>query len=112
MADIQSEWASDASEILSEIPKAVTVKNVPSGSPVALNCLMSQPMVMQDLETGGFLNQTTYEVKFKRTDFNAHAGLIAFGNVMEYLGEKYRIMAIVNRPPSAWIICKVQTLVQ
>ena len=74
MSSITEEWASDASEILSEIPKAVTVKNVPGGSPVALNALMTQPAVLQDLETGGFLNQTSFDIKFLRTDAAAHPG--------------------------------------
>lgn len=112
MADIIAEWASDAAEILSEIPKAVTVKNVPAGAPVALNCLMSQPSVMQDIETGGFLNSTSYELKFLRTDAVAHPGLIAFGNVITFKDEEFRIMAVTDRPPSAWIVCKVQTKVQ
>lgn len=109
---LPDEWAADAAEILAEIPKAVTVKNVPGGTPVALNCLMSQPAVMQDLETGGFLNQTSYDIKFLRTDAVANPGLIAYGNVVAYQGEEYRIMTVTDRPPSAWIIVKVQTKVQ
>ena len=109
---IQSEWAADAAEILAEIPKAVTVKNVPAGSPIALNALMGPPMVMQDLETGGFVDSAAFDMKFKRTDANANPGLIAKGNIIEFNTTKYRIMAINDRPPSAWVICKVQTLVQ
>lgn len=109
---LPEEWAADAAEILAEIPKAVTVKNVPGGSPVSLNCLMSQPAVMQDLETGGFLNQTSYDIKFLRTDAVANPGLIAYGNLVNYQGEDYRIMTVTDRPPSAWIIVKVQTKVQ
>ena len=112
MSSITEEWASDASEILSEIPKAVTVKNVPGGSPVALNALMTQPAVLQDLETGGFLNQTSFDIKFLRTDAVANPGLIAFGNVVTYQEQEYRIMTVTDRPPSAWLIVKVQTKVQ
>lgn len=112
MSSITEEWASDASEILSEIPKAVTVKNVPGGSPVALNALMTQPAVLQDLETGGFLNQTSFDIKFLRSDSVAHPGLIAFGNVVTYQEQEYRIMTVTDRPPSAWLIVKVQTKVQ
>lgn len=112
MSGITEEWASDASEILSEIPKAVTVKNVPGGSPVALNALMSQPAIMQDLETGGFLNHTSFDMKFLRTDAVAHPGLIAFGNVVTYGGQEFRIMTVTDRAPSAWVIVKVQTKVQ
>lgn len=112
MSGITEEWASDASEILSEIPKAVTVKNVPNGSPVALNALMSQPAIMQDLETGGFLNHTSFDIKFLRTDAVAHPGLIAFGNVVAYGGQEFRIMTVTDRAPSAWVIVKVQTKVQ
>jgi|GEM_PF-3482482 len=112
MSGITEEWASDASEILSEIPKAVTVKNVPGGSPVALNALMSQPAIMQDLETGGFLNHTSFDMKFLRTDAVANPGLIAYGNVVAYQGQEFRIMTVTDRPPSAWLIVKVQTKVQ
>lgn len=112
MSEITDEWAADASEILSEIPKAVTVKNVPAGSPVALNALMSQPAIMQDLETGGFLNHTSFDLKFLRTDAVAHPGLIAYGNVVTYQGQEFRIMTVTDRPPSAWVIVKVQTKVQ
>lgn len=112
MTDITAEWASDASEILGEIPKAVTVKNVPAGSPVAFNALMSQPAVMQDLETGGFLNHTSFDLKFLRTACVANPGVVAYGNIVTYEGQDYRIMTVTDRPPSAWIICKVQTKVQ
>ena len=112
MSAITDEWATDASEILSEIPKAVTVKNVPSGSPIAFNALMSQPAVMQDLETGGFMNHTSFDMKFLRVAAAAHPGVIAFGNVVAYEGQEYRIMTVTDRPPSAWLIVKVQTKVQ
>lgn len=112
MADLPSEWASDALEILGEIPKAVTVKHVPAGVPVALNALMSPPAVMQDLETGGFTSSTSFDVKLLRADLATHPGLAAHGNIIAYNGEQYRIMTVTDRPPSAWVICKVQTLVQ
>jgi hypothetical protein len=112
MADLPSEWALDAIEILGEIPKAVTVKNVPGGSPVPLNALMSQPAIMKDLETGGFTSSTSFDVKFLRSGLTAHPGLVAFGNIIAYNGEQFRIMTVTDRPPSAWVICKVQTLVQ
>jgi hypothetical protein len=112
MPDPSVEWSEDAAEILTEIGKDVTVKNVPGGTPVALKCLMTQPAVMQDLETGGFLNQTSFDVKFLRSQAQANPGLIAFGNVIAFQGEEYRIMTVTNRPPSAWIIVKVQTKVQ
>ena len=112
MSGITDEWALDASEILSEIPKAVTVKNVPAGTPVALNALMSQPAIMQDLETGGFMNHTSFDMKFLRVDALANPGLIAFGNVVAYQGQEFRIMTVTDRPPSAWLIVKVQTKVQ
>jgi hypothetical protein len=112
MSGITDEWAVDASEILSEIPKAVTVKNVPGGTPVPLNALMSQPAIMQDLETGGFMNQTSFDMKFLRTDAAANPGLIAFGNVVAYGGQEFRIMTVTDRTPSAWVIVKVQTKVQ
>jgi len=51
---------------------------------VALNALMSQPSVMQDLETGGFTSSTSYDVKFLRTNAAAHPGLIAFGNIIAF----------------------------
>lgn len=108
---IQDEWAADAAEILAEIPKAVTVRKAGS-TPVALNVLMSQPMLMQDLETGGFTSSTSYDVKFLRSDYVAHSAVIAHGSVIAYNGEDFRVVAVVNRPPSSWVICRVQTLVQ
>jgi hypothetical protein len=102
----------DALTILNEVGKDVTVKNVPSGSPVTFKAMITQPMVLQDMETGGFLNQTTFEVKFLRTDFVANPGVIAFGNVVTYSGSEYRIVALADRPPSAWVIARVQTKVQ
>ena len=107
MGTIQDEWAQDAAEILAEIPKAVEVRRGPSGTAVALTVLMGPPMVQQDLETGGFLNSTTFDVKFLRADAVAHAGLIVYGNLVAYNGQDYRIVAINDRPPSAWVICKV-----
>jgi hypothetical protein len=107
MGAIQDEWASDAAEILSEIPKAVTVRRG-SGSPTSFNVLMGPPMVAQDLETGGFMNSTSYDVKFLRTETAAHAGVVIYGNLVHYNGTDYRIVAINDRPPSAWVIVRVQ----
>jgi hypothetical protein len=106
------EASADALSILTEIGKDITVKIPPSGTPVALKCLVTQPMVLQDLDTGGFLNETTFEVKITRADYTAYTGLFAYGNIVRYADEDFRIVALANRPPSAWIIAKVQTLVQ
>ena len=108
MGAIQDEWAADASEILSEIPKAVTVRRG-SGPSTSFNVLMSAPMVQQDLETGGFLNTTAYDVKFLKTDCVAHPGVVIYGNLVTYNGGDFRIVAINDRPPSAWVIVRVQT---
>lgn len=107
MGAIQDEWAADASEILNEIPKSVTVRRG-SGTSTSFNVLMSAPMVQQDLETGGFLNSTAYDVKFLKSDCNAHPGVVIFGNLVNYAGGDYRIVAINDRPPSAWVIVRVQ----
>jgi hypothetical protein len=109
MGIIQDEWSVDAVEILNEIPKAVTVQQTFSGTPIAFNVLMSPPMVQQDLTTGGFLNSTSYDLKFLRADAELHSGLVAYGNLVNYNGNFFRISAINNRPPSAWIICKVES---
>lgn len=108
MGAIQDEWAADASEILSEIPKAVTVRRG-SGPSTSFNVLMSAPMVQQDLETGGFLNSTAYDVKFLKADCAVHPGVVIYGNLVTYNGADYRIVAINDRPPSAWVIVRVQT---
>lgn len=108
---IQSEWDADAAAILAEIPKAVTVRHTPSGTPTAFNVLMGPPMVQQDMETGGFLNSTSFDVKFLKADAALHPGVVVYGNLVTYNGADYRIVAINDRPPSAWIICRVQTKV-
>ena len=76
---------------------------------MAFKAMVTQPMVLQDMETGGFLNSTTFEVKVLRTTANTHPGLFAYGNIINYDGQDYRIVAIANRPPSAWLVAKVQT---
>jgi hypothetical protein len=106
---MQDEWAADAAVILGEIPKAVTVKHTPTGTPVSFNVLMGPPMVQQDMETGGFLNSTSFDVKFLKTDSDAHPGYVVYGNLVTYNGQDFRIVAINDRPPSAWIIVRVQT---
>jgi len=106
---IQDEWAADAAIILSEIPKAVTVQHTTTGTPVAFNVLMSAPMVQQDMTTGGFLNSTSYDIKFLRTDTVLNPGIVIYGNLVNYNGTQFRIVAINDRPPSAWIICKVMS---
>lgn len=108
MGSIQDEWASDASEILSEIPKAVTVAKG-TASPVSFNVLMSDPMVQQDLETGGFLNSTSFDMKFLRTQVLSNPGVVVYGSVVTYNNSQYRIVAINDRPPTAWVIVKVQS---
>jgi hypothetical protein len=112
MADIWAEFTADALSILNEIGKDVQIKAVPGGTPVTFKAQVTAPMVLQDMETGGFLNQTTFEVKILRTHASAHPGLFAFGNIVIYDGQEYRIVALANRPPSAWLVAKVQTKVQ
>ena len=104
--------AADALSILNEVGKTITVKIVPGGSPVTLKAMLTQPMVLQDMETGGFLNQTTFEVKVLRSTNTTYPGLFAYGNIVTYNNEEYRIVAVADRPPSAWIIARVQTKVQ
>ena len=110
MGIIQDEWASDAGEILAEIPKVVTVQKG-NASPVAFNVLMGEPMVQQDLETGGFLDVASFDVKFLKVDCVARPGVVIFGNLVTFNGKQYRIVAINDRPPSAWVIARVQTKV-
>jgi hypothetical protein len=110
MGSIQDEWAADAGQILNEIPKAVTVQKA-SGLPVSFNVLMTDPMVQQDLETGGFLDSAAFDVKFLKADVLAHPGVVIYGNLVSFNGKQYRIVAINDRPPSAWVIVKVQTKV-
>jgi len=110
MGIIQDEWASDAGEILLEIPKAVTVQRG-AGAPVSFNVLLGDPMVQQDLETGGFLDSASFDVKFLRADCVAHPGVVIFGNLVTFNSKQYRIVAINDRPPSAWVIARVQTKV-
>jgi len=106
---IWDEFTADAQSILNEVGKDITIKNVPGGTPVAFKAMVTQPMVLQDMETGGFLNSTTFEVKVLRTVAASHPGLFAYGNIINYDGQDYRIVAIANRPPSAWLVAKVQT---
>ena len=110
MGIIQDEWASDAGEILLEIPKAVTVQRG-NGAPVSFNVLLGDPMVQQDLETGGFLDSASFDVKFLKADCVAHPGVVIFGNLVTFNSKQYRIVAINDRPPSAWVIARVQTKV-
>ena len=110
MGIIQDEWASDAGEILEEIPKAVTVQRG-NGAPVSFNVLMTEPLVQQDLETGGFLDSAAFDVKFLKADCVAQPGVVIYGNLVTFNAKQYRIVAINDRPPSAWIIARIQTKV-
>lgn len=110
MGSIQDEWAADAGEILAEIPKAVTVQKG-NGVPVTFNVLMGDPMVQQDLETGGFLDSASFDVKFLKADCEVHPGVVIYGNIVSFNNKQYRIVAINDRPPSAWVIARVQTKV-
>jgi hypothetical protein len=112
VASIFDDFIADAQAILDEVGKDVTVKVPPSGTPVVFKAMITQPMVLQDMDTGGFLNQTTFEVKFLRTAFAANPGVIAYGHIVTYSGQEYRIVALADRPPSAWVIARVQTKVQ
>jgi hypothetical protein len=111
---IYEEFASDAIEILAEIPKTVTVKPAKGITPAehTFSVLMSQPMVMQDLNTGGFIDSTSYEIKFLRATAELHPGLVAYGNIVTFNNADFRIQALADRPPSAWIVAKVQSAIQ
>ncbi|CAB5217859.1 hypothetical protein UFOVP201_26 [uncultured Caudovirales phage] len=106
MRSIQDEWSNDASAILAEIPKAVTVRRG-AGSETSFNVLIGPPMINQDLETGGFLNTTSFDVKFLKSDAAAHPGVVIYGNLVRYNEQNFRIEAINDRPPSAWVIVRV-----
>lgn len=110
MGAIQDEWDADAGEILAEIPKAVTVQRG-SGEAVAFNVLMTEPLNQQDLETGGFLNTASFDIKFLRLDCEDNPNSVIYGNLVNFNSKQYRIVAINDRPPSAWVIVKVQTKV-
>ena len=103
-----AEWAADAASILAEIPKAVTVRRG-SGAATSFNVLMGPPMVQQNLETGGFLNSTAFDLKFLKADAAAHPGVIVYGNLVTYNGQEFRIVAINDRPPSAWVMARVES---
>jgi hypothetical protein len=66
-------------------------------------------MVQQDLETGGFLDVASFDVKFLKADCDALPGVVIYGNLVTFNSKQYRIVAINDRPPSAWIIARVQT---
>jgi len=108
MGLIQDEWRADAKAILEEIPKAVTVRHG-SGATTAFNVLLGAPMVQQDMETGGFLDSASYEVKFHVEDISAHPGVVVVGNLIDYIGKAFRIVAVNPRTESAWLIVRVQT---
>lgn len=108
MGSIQDEWKADALDILAEIPKAVTVRHA-NGTPTAFNVLLGAPMIQQDMETGGFLDSASYEIKFHVDDVAAHPGVVIVGNLIDYIGKAFRIVAINPRTNSAWVIVRVQT---
>lgn len=108
MGLIQDEWRADAKAILEEIPKAVTVRHA-GGPTTAFNVLLGAPMVQQDMETGGFLDSASYEVKFHVEDIAAHPGVVVVGNLVDYIGKAFRIVAVNPRTESAWLIVRVQT---
>ena len=107
MGLIQDEWSADAASILTEVGKSVTVQHGTSGTQTAFTVMISPPMVEQDLTSGGFLYSTSYDVKFLRADTELNPGVVIYGNLVNYNGLQFRIVAINNRPPSAWIICRV-----
>jgi len=107
MGEIQDEWSLDAASILQEVGKSVTVQHTPSGTLVPFSVMISPPMVEQDLTTGGFLYSTSYDVKFLRADTVLNPGVVVYGNLVNYNGLAFRIVAINDRPPSAWIIARV-----
>lgn len=112
MGIYDEEWNLDSKEILSEVGKDCTVKKARTGETQAFKVMLTEPMVMQDLDTGGFLDSTSFTVKFNRQDCVAHPDFVKFGNVITYNAQEYRIVHVTDRPPSAWIMARVQTLVQ
>jgi len=106
MGLIDDEMAADAAEILNEIGKSVTVR-YGSGTPVPFKAMISPPMIQEDMVTGGFLDTASFDVKLLRADCATHPGVAIFGSIVNYNGKDFRIVAINDRPPSAWIIFKV-----
>ena len=95
---IQDLLAEDLNEIVTDIGHACTWKGT------AYDCVISEPDMEADIETGGFMPEGSFNLKIPRAAFNAGAGPFpAESDRITYGGTVYRVLSPTNKNDSAYI---------
>ena len=97
--NIKDEKAADLAAILAEVGETVTWNGRPFQS------LVSDPTVGEHLELGGFVGTGDFTIKIPRAAFGG--SLPKLGDVVEFEGERFRIVRITNHPQYPMIVLVV-----
>ncbi len=91
--------AADAAQIFSEFGKEISL----SGQSLA--ALISEPEETVELSAGGFVASGNFTVKLLRNNLRT---IPQVGQMLDYAGERFRIVRISNRPPHALVTLTVE----
>jgi len=97
--DLFTEMADDLGEVFVEGGKEITWQGR------TFRALVSEPLVDQVLEAGGFSESVRFTVKLLRADIPA---IPQHGDLMTFSGTEYRIRKVSNRPPHPLVTLELE----
>jgi hypothetical protein len=99
---LRSEKAADLAQMLNEVGEPVTWNGR------TYKALVSDPAIGEHLDIGGFTGTGDFTIKISRTVFDAR--LPKLGEIIEFEGERFRIVRITNHPQYPLIVLVVGPL--
>ncbi len=97
---IQTALADDFKEMVEEIGYTISWNNGTSASDY--KCIVGDPTVSVDLETGGFLPEGAFQLKIARSAFGS-GPVPQMNDRVTFDGDVYKINSVTNRPDSAYL---------
>ena len=96
---IQNELADDVAQITEEVGHTITWK----GTEYA--CAVTEPRADADVESGGIFLDGEFQIKIPRVLLTS--GTPQHDNRVTFDGEIYRVIAVPNKPDSAYFIFQI-----
>ncbi len=96
-----TEAAADAAEILAEIGRSANFRGL------FIQVMLAENQIGASLLDGGFVPDGSFSIKFLASNYSAHPPLV--GERIAVSGKQFRIRTVSHRPPSAFIICNLES---
>jgi hypothetical protein len=98
---LHDQIAADAAQIFAEFGKEITLAGQ------TLSALVSDPEESVELSAGGFVASGNFTVKLLRNNLRK---VPTVGQILDYAGDRFRIVRVSNRPPHALVTLTVEPL--